>query len=354
MEKIEQVFVSSTYTDLIEERQAVIEMLLKADCLPAGMEFFPAADDEKFELIKQVIDRSDYYLVIIGGRFGSVDATGVSFTEREYDYAVASGVPVMGFVHGNPDEIPVGATDKDAEALQKLLALREKVQARMCAFYRSPAELAGQVAASLISIRKTNPAEGWVRAGEALTPERREEIEQMRQQLLELRTQLEAAESLPPTGTDVLAQGTDSHLLALEVHTTEDVEDADFGFKMKQRLTYTWDVDATWDQIFGVIGPLLFDESSEQSMKSALDKYCAGIADRDAFIASAELKGTITAVAVADDAFHEVKTQLFALGLIQRSERARAVKDRNSYWTLTPFGQKQLIALRAIRRDPAK
>ena len=54
MKKRYQVFISSTYTDLIEERKKIQEILLMADCIPAGMEAFCAADEEQFEYIKKV------------------------------------------------------------------------------------------------------------------------------------------------------------------------------------------------------------------------------------------------------------------------------------------------------------
>lgn len=65
MEKKYQVFVSSTYQDLIEERQKVIEALLGKNCFPVGMEYFPAANDDQFTVIKKLIDRCDYYILII-------------------------------------------------------------------------------------------------------------------------------------------------------------------------------------------------------------------------------------------------------------------------------------------------
>ena len=71
MEKKYQVFISSTYEDLKEERKNVIETLLMIDCIPAGMEAFCAADEEQFEYIKKVIDLCDYYVLIIGKRYGS-------------------------------------------------------------------------------------------------------------------------------------------------------------------------------------------------------------------------------------------------------------------------------------------
>src|SRR5215210_4059094 len=103
MDKRYQVFISSTYKDLLEERQEVIQALLELDCIPAGMELFPAADDDKWALIKKVIDDCDYYIVIIGGRYGSLAASGVSYTHMEYEYALSQGKPVIGFLHINPD-----------------------------------------------------------------------------------------------------------------------------------------------------------------------------------------------------------------------------------------------------------
>ena len=72
MDKVYQVFVSSTYADLVDERRRVSETLAKAGYVPAGMELFPATDQKQLEFIKRVIDRCDYYVVIIGGRYGSL------------------------------------------------------------------------------------------------------------------------------------------------------------------------------------------------------------------------------------------------------------------------------------------
>ena len=51
MERKHQVFVSSTYKYLVKERQEVIHALLELDCIPAGMELFPAADEDAWSLI---------------------------------------------------------------------------------------------------------------------------------------------------------------------------------------------------------------------------------------------------------------------------------------------------------------
>ena len=48
-----QVFVSSTYTDLREERQAAVEAILTAGHIPAGMELFAAGDETQVNVINR-------------------------------------------------------------------------------------------------------------------------------------------------------------------------------------------------------------------------------------------------------------------------------------------------------------
>lgn len=94
-----QVFISSTYTDLIEERQAAVSAVLKAGHIPAGMELFTAGDRSQMTTIKEWIDESDVYMLILGGRYGSVEKTsGISYTELEYDYALQQGKAVFAVV----------------------------------------------------------------------------------------------------------------------------------------------------------------------------------------------------------------------------------------------------------------
>lgn len=88
-----QVFVSSTHQDLKDERDQVIKATLEMGHIPVGMEMFSAADEEQWRVITRQIDQSDYYVVIVAHRYGSV-LEGVSFTEKEYDYAVQKGIPV--------------------------------------------------------------------------------------------------------------------------------------------------------------------------------------------------------------------------------------------------------------------
>ena len=166
MEKRYQVFISSTFQDLQNARQEVSQALLRADCFPAGMELFPAADEEQFEFIKTVIDQSDYYIIISAGRYGSIHPeTGLSYTEMEYDYAVETGKPVIRLLHKDPFKELKGEYIEQTDAgREKLTAFRRKLsEKRMVKFWSDEKELGTAVDHSLRHAIKTKPMEGWVR-----------------------------------------------------------------------------------------------------------------------------------------------------------------------------------------------
>src|SRR4030095_4041730 len=99
MKKKLQVFISSTYTDMLVERQAVVEAILQAGHIPAGMELFAAGDESQLETIRHWIDDSDVFMLILGGRYGSIEPkSGKSYVESEYDYAVANKKPLFAAV----------------------------------------------------------------------------------------------------------------------------------------------------------------------------------------------------------------------------------------------------------------
>jgi hypothetical protein len=165
MDKRYQVFVSSTYADLKDERQKVLQTLMEMDCIPSGMEFFPATDQEQWLFIKKIIDDCDYYLLIIGGRYGSTADEGISYTEKEYDYAVEKGLNVIAFIHDSPEDIPRVKADLDHTLIDKLEAFKTKVKTgRLVRFWNQANELPGIVALSLSKAFKHFPAVGWIRA----------------------------------------------------------------------------------------------------------------------------------------------------------------------------------------------
>ncbi len=145
-----QVFVSSTYRDLHEERERVLWAVLNSRHIPAGMENFTATSDRGWETISRVIDLSDYYVVILSGMYGTIDeSTGVSWTEREYQYAVSRAVPVLGFVRDD-SHITQDKAEADPIKRAKLTAFKGVLrQTHMVQGWTDGADLARKVVDAL-------------------------------------------------------------------------------------------------------------------------------------------------------------------------------------------------------------
>ena len=158
-----QVFLSSTFRDLREERQAALEAILELGHFPAGMEAFPAADATPWELIKTIIADSDYYVLIVGGKYGSTGPEGISYTEMEFNLAEELKKPILAFIHGEPDQIPAGKIELEPEARRRLQSFRERVTLRICKTWTNRENLKAAVLLALVHAIRTKPAFGWVR-----------------------------------------------------------------------------------------------------------------------------------------------------------------------------------------------
>jgi hypothetical protein len=248
-----QVFVSSTYDDLREERQQVTQAVLEAGCFPAGMELFPASDDTQWELIKRVIEESDYYVVVVAGRYGSLGLDGLSYTEMEYDYAVQMGIPVLGFVRNSIGDIPFDKTEKSEQGREKLEAFRQKVLSRSCRKYSSPSDLGMVVLKSLMAEARVRPRMGWIRADQARSDE---DIQRERRLSEELDEALELIERLERERRDraLLIDEVNPELLA----QGDDIIDLTVTFQDQNKQLVKEDVSLTWNEIFKVIGPSIY------------------------------------------------------------------------------------------------
>lgn len=196
-EKRYQVFVSSTFRDLEKERWEAVKALMTLDCIVAGMESFPAVDEEQFEYIKEIIDDCDYYLLILGGRYGSLAPDGIGYTEKEYDYALSKGIKVVALVREAPEFLPPEKRETDAALLDRFIKFREKVCAdRLVSFWRDERDIQKDVAFGMDRAMKKFPAIGWVRANSVASEELLREINLLRKENEELRRTPKSPESI--------------------------------------------------------------------------------------------------------------------------------------------------------------
>ena len=329
MEKRYQVFVSSTYADLKDERRRVIQTLMEIDCIPAGMELFPTADEEQFEFIKRVIDDCDYYLLIIGGRYGSTDPAGISYTEKEYDYAIERGLKVIALLHANPDSISVEKSDIAPELREKLAAFREKVsKGRLVKFWKSADELPGLVAINLSKTIKAYPAVGWSRANQIPTPEVLNEINTLQRENSQLKD---------------LVNSLNAQLAAAPAKSLASFED-EFtvtGTYLPSRSAdrKEWKAKLTWGDIFGAVGPYLLEFPGDLKVKEILDNVCFDKSDAG--------RGTL---AVIDEAVYQtIKTHLMALNLVDLQYQKNMAGFMSLFWVLTPNGKGKMLSLRSVK-----
>jgi hypothetical protein len=217
------------------------------------MELFPASDDSQWELIKRVVEESDYYIVIVAGRYGSVGPEGLSFTEMEYDYAVEKGVPVLGFVRDNVGDIPFDNTEKSEKGRKKLEAFRSKVMSRTCRKYLTAPELGMAVLKSLMAEARIRPRVGWVRADQARSEE---DVQRERKIIEELEAASERIEELEREIRDrvILGDEIPQELLA----QGDDICALTVTFLDEGKKHVKEDIRLTWDELFKVIGPTIY------------------------------------------------------------------------------------------------
>lgn len=204
-----QVFVSSTFTDLRDERQAAVEAILSTGNIPAGMELFAAGDQSQMEVIKEWIRESDVYLLILGGRYGTIEpVSGKSYTHLEYEYALAIGKPHFAVVisenalndkvkkHGL-EMTERGSTEKYNE-FKKLVT-----GAKLVGFWEDLKGIELAIHKSLSKFAKRDELIGWVRGDQAVNSGAlAEELARLGKENGELRNEVERLRSLDLENTD--------------------------------------------------------------------------------------------------------------------------------------------------------
>ena len=174
MKKKLQVFLSSTWTDMILERQAAVEAILEAGHIPAGMELFAADNKKQFEVIKKWIRDSDVFILILGGRYGSKEkGTSKSYIQREYEFAKKIGKKPVAIILSD-----IGISKKiskgdykidDTEYLKKDYKTFKNniVEGKMCSFFDDIPSLKVCILNALRNCENNTDLLGWVKSSDA-------------------------------------------------------------------------------------------------------------------------------------------------------------------------------------------
>lgn len=317
-----QIFVSSTYEDLKDERDTVMKAVLEIGHIPVGMELFSAGNEEQWELIKRNIDDCDYYVIVIAHRYGSKDGA-VSYTEKEYEYAVSKNVPVLGFIIDNSAEWPAARMDTAPEDREALSAFKDRVKRKIVQFWKNRDELHGKVAIALGKAFRAYPRPGWVRASPDLGPAVTRELTRLSEENAQLRAQLSEAREKAEA---------DESTRFRELTETLRRNKRKVSLFYRSEGAYVDAGETTLLAIFVQAAPFLLVERGFNGLNSSLAYYLREKA-RDG-------NDTLRAVAPLPNNFLQVWLADFvALGLVEPSSRKHQVADKEQYWSLTDLGR---------------
>lgn len=307
-----------------------MEALLQMNCFPVGMEYFNAADDSQWDVITSLIDECDYYVLIVAGRYGSIDeASGKSYTQKEYEYAVKKNVPVISFVHSDIKLLQSGNVDSDPDVVKKLEEFKKEISKKLFQKWDNKDSLASAVVLSLNKLIKSKPRTGWVRYV-SLSAEANKQILALKEENEALKAKLKQVEDEDPKGIEELQQGDDTLPISVSYY---------YGGRQYLKITLSW------NKIVSILAPVLVDEASEEKMKSVfVDSIREDVLKIDKNYLPNHHR-------IEEDSFQQIKVQLIALRIIEISDRKRTVKDTETYWHLTPYGFRVMMNLKALRRN---
>jgi Domain of unknown function (DUF4062) len=331
-----QIFVSSTYQDLKEERKAVLEAILKLNQFPAAMETFPAVNDTAWEHIEKVIKDSDYYVLIIGGKYGSIDAeSGLSYTEKEYDFAVSNSIPVLAFTRSDEDSIPVGKAEMNEEIRAKLKKFKDKVGTNHhWNYWKSLDELKGNVISSLSQSFVMNPQKGWVKAGGIEKSELLERLAELQKKYDDLameNSKLKESSSVVAFGD--LSFG--DEIFQFKYHIDLDGENFD-----------EYEIDVTWNDLFDFLSEFILTKKTESDVRTFLYSFVykhIGLNEHNED--DEHLKHS---VGITESTINSIRNQFLALELMKLTELS-IEGSMYSAWHLTERGKKLFLNNKAIR-----
>lgn len=331
-----QVFVSSTFQDLQEERSEVMQALLELDCIPAGMELFPSANEEQWNWIRKVIDESDYYLVILANRYGSKsEATGQSYTEMEYRYAMDVGKPIIAFLHEDPSSIETKKSEPSKRGQKQLEDFRSLCKSRLVKYWASPADLGAKVSRSLTQLMKHQPAVGWVRA-DKIPQDQSSEILRLRDEIQQLKEEHAAELSIPEN----LASGNDELTIGFYYETKKSKKGKNDQLYWVKDAEHESEIQVTWDLLFAHLAPELINVSSEYRVTNRLNNFIESFAEPT--LQKKHKSKRLDQFKIFSNEYDKIMIQLRALGLIEIFE------DRD--WFLTKRGDRHMVQLRAQKK----
>ena len=122
-----KVFISSTFVDLKDYREAAVHACRRVGLIAVYMEDFPPDPRDSVAFCKAKVEEADLFLGIYAHRYGYVpDGSEVSLIEMEYDWAIKQNLPVHLFVIDPDYSWPPSKIDKGKNS-ERLDLFKERI-----------------------------------------------------------------------------------------------------------------------------------------------------------------------------------------------------------------------------------
>ncbi len=336
-EKRYQVFVSATYSDLQPERRLLAQVLPALGCMPCGLDLNPSGISA-WTSIKRLIDESDYYLLLVGSRYGSLSPSGVSYTHMEYVYATTKQKPVLVLLHDAPETRSVDLQELTSEGRLKLRDFRQLLQRGLTAGWSDERTLEMTLRQQMPELISSRPMPGWVRANQVSNPQLERENNALKQRLSELEQERD----------DWLGKGDDLGPLS------EGRDIFDVSYRCKAYAAGNCEEVAVrsqlpWNALFLSFATYLSQPQHEDFIASKVAERVQEVALKDVQTSRPKTHA-VTDISLAPLCFNTIKVQFRTLGLIRRVPRP---EDARVWWQLTTVGEKLMTTLMAVRKSAA-
>ncbi|UUF15891.1 MULTISPECIES: DUF4062 domain-containing protein [Flavobacterium] len=330
-----QIFVSSTFTDLKEERQAAVEAILSSGHIPAGMELFSAGDESQMSVIKRWIDESDIYLLILGGRYGSIDSSsGKSYTQLEYEYALQIKKPLFAVIINDSaleEKVKKYGTSVIEKENQSLLnEFKSAVLKNLVKFWDDKKDIKLAIHETISDFIYSKELVGWIRANTTSNPEIYIELNELRKENQEIKSKLDSKEK----------QSELESLADLNETITISGKHSYYSVYHHGTISSNWSQNLTWGEIFALISPYLLKKPNDANVKGKLSSVIYEITPN--YIDS----GTSI---INDQDFQTIKIQFKALNLIELETIPINAGKKDLLWSTTEKGENLMLSLRTVK-----
>ncbi len=290
------VFISADITDVPDTLFTLTRVITQLGGLPVTSQYSPAAGEYDWGTVRQIIDRCDIYILLVGDTYGVQAETGESYIHREAVYAKSKLKPVIALLKNE-----VKLTD---EEVPRLRSLHRLMMSGVFKFWSSQEDLL--LIGRQVLREHLKPQLGITGDGTGAPPV----LTPLHDDLMEL-------ESYPIRMTGKVFAHGNCHEVTRKIYLT-------------------------WETTFLNVGAMMTSPVTEDRMKSVIEDYV------EEYFQSEFMEGVPDAHAVADVRcndieFQRLKAYLKGAGMIENVSGFQG--GVRIYWQLTPVGETKLNQL---------